>query len=372
MQRYSTVLKAILRHLCFFVGMSAVFFLWPDVPDKSPGILRQANGFANDCSSRLFVCGFKYCPVAGVPSKIERLKRKDILVVTREQPENVYHSDSLTFRHDNLFLVGLKFFALFGLFLLVYAPGRCTSLLGVFDLAVCGGGFLSLFLLRAVAYGMAMHFFSAASIISGADPVVRRVLLSFDSLCAVAILLRTDGKAAEESHRQARSALLLFLAMCALAGCHGDFSNCNVTLIKVGGTGEDGMVLFLGIGMMLGVLAREIATLGRGRAKDEARIEPAGDGRGRPSGRTRSGFTQKQVAKWFLVTVREVKRWESGEASPPKGYSKELRMSGDWKRMETVLTDYWDLKRSQGADVYSAKMVLHGLSDEESYRKRFR
>ena len=35
-----------------------------------------------------------------------------------------------------------------------------------------------------------------------------------------------------------------------------------------------------------------------------------------------------------------------------------------------VLKAYWDLKQSQGGDVYSAKMVLHGLSDEAMHQKR--
>ncbi len=37
---------------------------------------------------------------------------------------------------------------------------------------------------------------------------------------------------------------------------------------------------------------------------------------------------------------------------------------------KVVLKAYWDVKRSQGGDVYSSKMILRGLSDEEAYKRR--
>lgn len=85
---------------------------------------------------------------------------------------------------------------------------------------------------------------------------------------------------------------------------------------------------------------------------------------GRPTKASRTGFTQKQISKWFQVSEKEVSRWENGEATPPIGYSIALRLSGDWDQLEVVLKTYWDLKRSQGRDAYNSGKLVHTDSAE--------
>lgn len=91
---------------------------------------------------------------------------------------------------------------------------------------------------------------------------------------------------------------------------------------------------------------------------------------GAPRKSSRKGFTQKQIAKWFLVSEREVSRWETGSSTPPIGYSVEMRMSGDWNLIENVLKNHIELKRSQTCDAFGSGKVIRGMSEEEIYRKR--
>ena len=90
---------------------------------------------------------------------------------------------------------------------------------------------------------------------------------------------------------------------------------------------------------------------------------------GRPSKASRTGFTQKQISKWFQVSEKEVSRWDNNEVTPPIGYSLAFRMSGDWDRLETILKAYWDLKRSRNADAYNSRKLIHTDSAEFIYRK---
>ena len=77
-----------------------------------------------------------------------------------------------------------------------------------------------------------------------------------------------------------------------------------------------------------------------------------------------------KAAEWFLVSEREVSRWETGSSTPPIGYSVEMRMSGDWNLIENVLKNHIELKRSQTCDVFGSGKVIRGMSEEEIYRKR--
>lgn len=85
---------------------------------------------------------------------------------------------------------------------------------------------------------------------------------------------------------------------------------------------------------------------------------------GRPSKASRTGFTQKQISKWFQVSEKEVSRWDNSEVTPPIGYSLALRLSGDWDQMEQTLKTYWDLKRSQGRDAFNSGKLIHTDSAE--------
>lgn len=87
-------------------------------------------------------------------------------------------------------------------------------------------------------------------------------------------------------------------------------------------------------------------------------------GAGRPFKAARTGFTQKQIAKWFQVSEKEVSRWDNNEVTPPLGYSLAFRQSGDWDQLEVVLKAYWDLKRSQGADAFNSGKLIHTDSAE--------
>lgn len=80
---------------------------------------------------------------------------------------------------------------------------------------------------------------------------------------------------------------------------------------------------------------------------------------GRPSKASRTGFTQKQISKWFQVSEKEVSRWDNGEVAAPLGYSLAFRQSGDWEQLEVVLKAYWDLKRSQGSDAFNSGKLIH-------------
>lgn len=348
----------LLRHLCFGVGLLSVLFLWPTTPAQSPSVLRQANEVANFCSSHLFIKGYEAISTANGTSKVKHLRRKDILVISYESPKYHYHITSLTFRQDDFFSTWLKVLVLFALFLLVYAPQRCTRQSKVLSFAIYCASFLALFVLRAVAYGIAAHFFQTATIIWFADPIVRALLLLAAVLVAMGVLRQRAYSSPGEYPSHFRYELLLALLPCLLAGCKGSFSNNNVTIV-VGGNGDSWAVLLLGLGMMLWPHVRDWRTRRKAEEKDV-----------KPPKSARTGFTQHQIAKWFQVTEREVKRWESGEATPPNGYSKELRLSGDFERLQVVLKAYWDVKRSQGGDVYSSKMILRGLSDEEAYKRR--
>ena len=351
---------ALFRHLCFGCGLLAVLFLWPTTPAKSPSILNESNRAANFCSAQLFIKGYEAISTANGTSKVKHLRRKDILIISYESPQYHYHITSLTFRQDNFLSTGLKVLLLFALFLLVYTPRRYTRHSRVLSFAVYCACFLSLFALRAVAYGLAAHFFRTATIIWFADPIVRALLLLAGLLIALGVLRPSAASSPGEYPSKFRYELLLALLPCLLAGCTGDISNNNVTIV-VGGNGDSWVVLLLGVGMMLWPHVRDWTTRRKVEEKDVKQTKSA-----------RTGFTQRQIAKWFLVTVREVKRWDSGEATPPNGYSKELRLSGDFERLQVVLKAYWDVKRSQGGDAYSSKMILRGLSDEEAYRRRQR
>ena len=360
MRQFAAILWTLLRHLCFGGGLLAVLFLWPTPSVRAPGILNEANRAANYCTARLFVRGFETISTANGTSKILHLRRKDILVFSYESPKYCYHADSLTFRKDDFFSTGLKVLALFALFLFFYTPQRWTCHSRVLSFAVYGASFLALFALRAVAYGLAAHFFHAATIICFADPIVRILLLLAALLAAMGVLRQKAASSPGEYPLHFRYGLILALVPCLFVGCTGDISNNNVTIV-VGGTGDSWIVLLLGAGMMLWPHVRDWR---RRRKVEEKEVKPPKS--------ARSGFTQRQIAKWFQKTEREVKRWESGTATPPNGYTKELRLSGDFERIQVVLKAYWDVKRSQGGDAYSSKMILRGLSDEETYKRRQR
>ena len=351
---------ALFRHLCFGCGLLAVLFLWPTTPAKSPGILNKSNSAANFCSARLFIKGYEAISTANGTSKVKHLRRKDILVISYESPKYHYHITSLTFRQDDFFFTGLEVFVLFALFLFVYIPQSWTCRSRILSFAVCCASFLALFALRAVAYGLAAHFFRAATIIWFADPIVRVLLLLAALLAAMGVLRQKAASSPGEYPLHFRYGLILALVPCLFVGCTGDISNNNVTIV-VGGTGDSWIILLLGVGMMLWPHVRDWTTRRKVEEKDV-----------KPPKSARSGFTQRQIAKWFQKTEREVKRWESGAATPPNGYTKELRLSGDFERLQVVLKAYWDVKRSQGGDVYSSKMILRGLTDEESYKRRQR
>lgn len=350
----------IFRHLCFGVGLLVVLFAWPNAPVKSPGILGEACRTANFCTPRLFIKGYEAISTANGTSKVKHLKRKDVLVISYESPQYVYHITSLTFRQDDFLSSGLKVLVLFALFLLVYTPQRYTRHSRVLSFAVYCASFLALFALRAVAYGLAAHFIKTATLIWFADPIVRAFLLIAAILAAMGVLRQSAASSPGEHPSHFRYELLLALLPCLLVGCSGDISNNNVTIV-VGGNGDSWAVLLLGLGMMLWPHVRDWRT----SRKDEDKSD-------KPPKSPRTGFTQSKIAKLFLVTEREVKRWESGAATPPNGYSKELRLSGDFERLQVVLKAYWDVKQSQGGDVYASKMILRGLSDEEAYKRRLR
>ena len=360
MRQFPSSIWTLLRHLCFGGGLLAVLFLWPTPSVRAPGIMNEANRAANFCTARLFVRGFEAISTANGTSKVQHLRRKDILAFSYESPKNCYHADSLTFRRDDFFSTGLKVLALFALFLFVYTPQRWTCHSRVLSFAVSCSSFLALFALRAVAYGLAAHFFHAATIIWFADPIVRVLLLLAALIIALGVLKVKEGATQKASPTHFRYGLLLSLVPCLLVGCSGNISNNNVTIV-VGGTGDSWIILLLGVGMMLWPHIRDSRTRRKVEEKDV-----------KPPKSARTGFTQRQIAKWFQVTEREVKRWESGAATPPNGFSKELRLSGDFERLQVVLKAYWDVKRSQGGDVYSSKMILRGLTDEESYKRRQR
>ena len=351
---------ALFRHLCFGCGLLAVLFLWPTTPAKSPSILNESNRAANFCSARLFIKGYEAISTANGTSKVKHLRRKDILIISYESPKYCYHADSLTFRKDDFFSTGLKVLALLALFLFAYTPQRWTCHSRFLSFAVGCASFLAFFALRAVAYGLAAHFFRAATIIWFADPIVRVLLLLAALIIALGVLKVKEGATPKASPTHFRYGLLLSLVPCLLVGCSGNISNNNVTIV-VGGTGDSWIILLLGVGMMLWPHIRDSRTRRKAEEKDV-----------KPPKSARTGFTQRQIAKWFQVTEREVKRWESGAATPPNGFSKELRLSGDFERLQVVLKAYWDVKRSQGGDAYSSKMILRGLSDEEAYRRRQR
>lgn len=350
----------LLRLICFGVGLLAVLFLWPASSDRSPGILNESNKTANFCSTRLFIRGYEAISTANGTSKVKHLRRKDILVISYESPQYHYHITSLTFRQDDFFFTGLEVFVLFALFLFVYIPQSWTCRSRILSFAVCCASFLALFALRAVAYGLAAHFFRPTTIIWSADPIVRALLLLTSLLTAMGVLKQKVASPPGEHPLHFRYELLLALLPCFLVGCKDSFSNNNVT-ITVGGNGDNWAVLILGLGMMLWPHVRDWRTRRKVKEKDV-----------KPPKSARTGFTQRQIAKWFQVTVREVKRWESGTATPPNGYSKDLRLSGDFERLQVVLKAYWDVKRSQGGDAYSSKMILRELSEEEAYKRRQR
>lgn len=365
MQLPSLNITGLLRLLCFGAAFLAVLFLWPQ--GKSSRLLNEFNAAANYNSTQLFIKGFEIWPTGNVKTEIHYLKGKDLVVYHHQLPRYRYNICSLTFRQDDFFSTGLRGLVLLALFLFVYDRRRCSFHRRILTLATYEAGFIALFALRAFAYGIAVHYFEAATLIFGADPTIRVILLLAAYFIALYVTRRREGD--EGMPLCLGAALLLSALPSILTGCRADFSNSNIT-VTVGGDGDSWAILVLGLSMMLWPHIRELKARKTSTATEEVTQGTAKGKGGRPPKPTRSGFTQKQVAKWFQVTERQVKRWESGEAAVPNGYSAELRQSGDWDRIQIVLKAYWDIKQSQGGDVYSAKMVLHGLSDEAMHQKR--
>lgn len=93
---------------------------------------------------------------------------------------------------------------------------------------------------------------------------------------------------------------------------------------------------------------------------------------GAPYKAARTGFPQSKIARWFKVSVSEVYRWDNGLVTPPPGYSLELRLSGDWDRLEVVLKNFWKLKSLRTGDVYNSKMLIHTDNPEFIHKHRLK
>lgn len=97
-------------------------------------------------------------------------------------------------------------------------------------------------------------------------------------------------------------------------------------------------------------------------AKAELRDATRNKG-GRPP-RTKHSFSQKQIAKIFGVSEQTVYKWEHGLAGGPKGYTAEMRKTGDLEGLLKCVVEYNRLKDFK--DVLNTKDIIRdGFNEEE-------
>lgn len=297
--------------------------------------------------------------------RVELVENDTLRFTTRRTLLGGPKVEHLTFRYDNFCNIAWRLLVILLLWTLVCPPFvPTTRVRKVLSVPAAALAFCVFFLFRCFTYGFLAHIYGVCTIGGTVDPVFRALMCYVIPMTAAVVQSRGRGPAPVRPAPQAVKALLLLAALCLVGGCRDLFSNNRIS-ISIGGETSSFYIAVASfvLGSFCANLVREL------RHGTSAPREPAKPSAAPPRAERR-GFTQRQIAKWFQVTEREVKRWDAGEASPPPGYTPELRKSGDWTRMEVVLKAYWDLKRSQGGDAWSSKRIVHGLSDEAAYRMR--
>ena len=80
------------------------------------------------------------------------------------------------------------------------------------------------------------------------------------------------------------------------------------------------------------------------------------------------GFTVVWVAHLFMVAERTVRRWENSQCPPPIGYSRILRLSGDWARLIECIQTYHRNRLRSDFDAYNSKLLIHFKDEQHLYK----
>lgn len=255
------LLALLAKNACFAALCIALVHLLPIPSAQTPEARIWLNTQANRISARTVEA-----IIIGLYSPCERVVTAKLdgdfaVTIARVAKDGSSDIGTLTFEYDNLFGLGIWTLLMLAFYLAIYPPRKVSLRSRLVSLATGTALFCSLFLLRAVFFGLLPQFFYLPPVIQLLDSPIRCLILAISTLFG--LVNRDDPKADTPSGGKpgAAPATLLALALpCLMSGCIR-IQNCNVNFISIGGNGENTFSFYIMAYLMLNGSFKTISDL---------------------------------------------------------------------------------------------------------------